>query len=283
MKDPEEKSLSYSNLYYFEENFGKYLKNRITSPLSIIGLIFIFFFITVAIFAPIIAPFDETFGIYPGSWVLPSKEHPFGTAEMGRDLLRLIIWGIRDALFYASSSTIVGLIGALMLGRVISIPHKFYFSTELDISWTLVFYVNFTIFLVFFFSNIPFYLFGLFLIPIFLTKLKKPPFKENYFKLQIKKGVIYALFVFIYSLLTYELSNMFFPSSSIVTKTEFALGTIIYDHRHPISESWHVVIFPLITIFFLILGFLLFYHGIKAKGMFKDYRVIEEIKFTEMS
>ena len=68
------------------------------NPLSVTGLIIILILATVALFAPLIAPYGPaTINVYN---VLspPDSTHLLGTDDLGRDVLSRIIWGSRASL-----------------------------------------------------------------------------------------------------------------------------------------------------------------------------------------
>jgi len=74
--------------------------NRIASdPLALGGLIYIFILILVAVFAPVVAPYDPTHQDYQALTEPPSVAHPFGTDTLGRDVLSRVIFGSRYAVF----------------------------------------------------------------------------------------------------------------------------------------------------------------------------------------
>jgi len=76
-------------------------------PAAMIGAAILIFFIALALAAPLISPYDPI----ATSWVAvrkpPSTAHPFGTDELGRDVLARIIWGSRTSL--AAASVAVGM------------------------------------------------------------------------------------------------------------------------------------------------------------------------------
>jgi peptide/nickel transport system permease protein len=72
----------------------RFSRNR----LSVIGAGTILLLITISILAPFIAPYDPTAIDVHNVLSSPSKEHPLGTDELGRDLLSRIIWGSRVSL-----------------------------------------------------------------------------------------------------------------------------------------------------------------------------------------
>lgn len=82
--------------------------NRIKkSPLSIVGLCIILFYIIIAILAPIIAPppegWRDPYRIPNDGWSPtpkpPSDKHPFGTSETQYDIFYGCIWGSRTAIY----------------------------------------------------------------------------------------------------------------------------------------------------------------------------------------
>jgi peptide/nickel transport system permease protein len=76
---------------------------------AVIGLIVIATFILLALFAPLIAPYDPV----ASSWSLvrkpPSVAHWFGTDELGRDMLSRVIYGARASLMAGAISVGIAL------------------------------------------------------------------------------------------------------------------------------------------------------------------------------
>src|SRR4029077_15126630 len=62
------------------------------------GLIVVLLFITLAVFAPLIAPYDPTATSFTQVRKAPSWAHWLGTDEVGRDVLSRIIFGARASL-----------------------------------------------------------------------------------------------------------------------------------------------------------------------------------------
>ena len=80
-----------------------------------VGLFILAFFILIALFAPIIAPFD------PNEMTLdmmgsPSGAHWLGTDDLGRDLLSRIIWGTQISLLVGVSTVTLALVAGVALG-----------------------------------------------------------------------------------------------------------------------------------------------------------------------
>jgi peptide/nickel transport system permease protein len=86
-------------------------------PLAIAGAVIAVGWIVVAIFAPLIAPYDPLAQIYPPAQG-PSGAHLFGTDELGRDVLSRVLHGSRVSvpialLLVTLAALIGGVIGAL--------------------------------------------------------------------------------------------------------------------------------------------------------------------------
>ncbi|MBA2740713.1 MAG: ABC transporter permease [Actinobacteria bacterium] len=90
------------------------------NPGAIFGLFVIGFFAFVAIFAPLIAPFDPRHqdlslivdGCCPG----PSRDHLLGVDDLGRDELSRLIYGARYSLLIGVVAVTVGLTLGMFLG-----------------------------------------------------------------------------------------------------------------------------------------------------------------------
>ena len=77
-------------------------------------LILALIIILIAIFAPQIAPRDPFEAIMADTLKAPSKEYPFGTDILGRDLLSRIIYGTRYSLFM----TLTLIFTVLIVGKI---------------------------------------------------------------------------------------------------------------------------------------------------------------------
>ena len=103
------------------ESIGIYYWRRLKrNPLAMLGLGLILFFTLVALFAPVISPWDPQKINVEEILSPPSLKHPFGTDSLGRDLLSRVIWGSRISLsvgFVAVGiSVIIGTIWGLVSG-----------------------------------------------------------------------------------------------------------------------------------------------------------------------
>ena len=83
---------------------------------AMVGVFLVGFWVVVAIFAPLLAPYEPNANDYAAlanPW--PSAEHWLGTDNQGRDLLSRIIWGARTVLIVAPMAVVIAYaIGASM-------------------------------------------------------------------------------------------------------------------------------------------------------------------------
>jgi peptide/nickel transport system permease protein len=92
------------------------------NPGAITGFVIVAVFVTVAVFAPMIAPEDPRSGdldrlggsCCPG----PSAEHWFGIDQQGRDLFSRVVYGARYSLLIGVVSVAVGLSIGLLIGAI---------------------------------------------------------------------------------------------------------------------------------------------------------------------
>ncbi|WP_127144318.1 ABC transporter permease [Pelagibacterium montanilacus] len=74
------------------------LRRCLSHPSTIIGGTIVVFFVLVAVFAPLIAPFDPLASNWGNVRQPPSALHWFGTDDLGRDVLSRVIFGARASL-----------------------------------------------------------------------------------------------------------------------------------------------------------------------------------------
>jgi peptide/nickel transport system permease protein len=83
---------------------------------AVIGLVVLAAFILLALFAPLVVPYDPI----ATSWTLvrkaPSAQHWFGTDELGRDVLARVIYGARASLLAGVISVSIALLIGVPLG-----------------------------------------------------------------------------------------------------------------------------------------------------------------------
>ncbi|MCD6323866.1 MAG: ABC transporter permease [Desulfurococcales archaeon] len=86
------------------------------SKTGMAGLAIILAFISMALLANLIAPYDPMNAVLGDARQPPSPQHPLGTDELGRDLLSRIIYGARTTFLIAVSSTFTAFAVGTALG-----------------------------------------------------------------------------------------------------------------------------------------------------------------------
>ena len=88
------------------------------NKLSILGAVTVLLLIILSLFAPFIAPYDPTAIDVHNVLSPPSKEHPLGTDELGRDLLSRIIWGSRVSLKVGFIAVGIAITAGIIIGAI---------------------------------------------------------------------------------------------------------------------------------------------------------------------
>ena len=94
---------------------------------AVVGLVMILIIVFIAIAAPLLAPYDPLDQSVSSRLDPPSREHPMGLDDKGRDILSRVIYGTRIALMVGFFSVLVG--GAL--GTAIGVAAG-YFGGKID-------------------------------------------------------------------------------------------------------------------------------------------------------
>jgi peptide/nickel transport system permease protein len=84
---------------------------------TMLGFVIVVVVITLALFAPLLAPYGPETPDFANVLQSPSSAHLFGTDELGRDVFSRIIWGARVSLLVG----VISVGAALMLGTVIGV------------------------------------------------------------------------------------------------------------------------------------------------------------------
>jgi oligopeptide transport system permease protein len=83
----------------WKDSTRSFAKNK----LAMAGLVFVFLFVSCAVFAPWIAPWPYFKADLANNLQFPSSQHIMGTDAVGRDMFSRIIYGIRTSLLVALS------------------------------------------------------------------------------------------------------------------------------------------------------------------------------------
>jgi peptide/nickel transport system permease protein len=97
-----------------------FLRAFFSNRLAIFGTAVMAVFVLMAVFAPLVAPYDPLETDLPQKFDGPSLAHPFGQDELGRDILSRVIYGARISLTAGLAAvavaTVVGTIVGLAAG-----------------------------------------------------------------------------------------------------------------------------------------------------------------------
>ena len=83
---------------------------------ALFGLSVVLFFIAMALLAPWLAPYDPLATSWSAVRAAPDAAHPFGSDELGRDVLSRIIWGARASLLAGVVSVSISLALGVPIG-----------------------------------------------------------------------------------------------------------------------------------------------------------------------
>jgi len=97
-------------------------------PLGAIGGIIVILMIIMAVFAPILAPYDPELNDFEFMLSSPDWQFLLGTDQFGRDMLSRLIYGARTALFVGFTAAFIGAFTGLVLG-----VGSAYFGGRIDI------------------------------------------------------------------------------------------------------------------------------------------------------
>lgn len=96
------------------ESFLRFVKNK----MALAGALIVSAFFIVSLLAPWISPFDPNQINLGLVLIPPSLEHPFGTDQLGRDVLSRMIWGTRISLKVGFVATGIAVLIGTILGAV---------------------------------------------------------------------------------------------------------------------------------------------------------------------
>jgi peptide/nickel transport system permease protein len=108
--------------YSLRPPFGERMRHGWASlrsnPTALIGAIIVISLLLIAIFAPLIAPYDPYELNMEAIAQPPSGAHLFGTDQFGRDVFSLVVFGSRLDLLIAISAVIVSLVIGTLIGAI---------------------------------------------------------------------------------------------------------------------------------------------------------------------
>ena len=99
-----------------EQNSRKKRDNLRLTPVAWVSIFIIVFWVVVAVFAPILAPFDKADMVSFESFKVVDEASFLGTDYLGRDVLSRIIYGARMTLGLALIATLISFTTGIVLG-----------------------------------------------------------------------------------------------------------------------------------------------------------------------
>jgi peptide/nickel transport system permease protein len=85
---------------------------------AMLGLVIIAVFVSIAVFAPLISPYDPDLQTWSAVRKAPSLSHWFGTDDVGRDVLARVIYGARASLLAGVISVAIAILVGLPIGLI---------------------------------------------------------------------------------------------------------------------------------------------------------------------
>jgi peptide/nickel transport system permease protein len=102
----------------WKEGWRSFKKNK----MALVGTGIVLFFILLAVFAPVIAPYEINDQNLSMRLKAPSSEHVFGTDDFGRDIFSRVIYGARISLWVGFFSVL----GSVIVGSLLGIIAGYY-------------------------------------------------------------------------------------------------------------------------------------------------------------
>ena len=91
---------------------------HLLNPSAVLGIILLTVIVFIAIFAPLVAPYDPLEVNISNNFMPPSSEHPFGTDDLGRDILSRTFYGIRISLLVAIAVLSFAVFFGIVVGAI---------------------------------------------------------------------------------------------------------------------------------------------------------------------
>jgi peptide/nickel transport system permease protein len=95
-----------------------FLRAFFSNRLAVFGTAVMAMFVVMAVFAPLVAPYDPLDQNLPQKFDGPSLAHPFGQDELGRDILSRIIYGARISLTAGLAAVAIATAAGTLIGLV---------------------------------------------------------------------------------------------------------------------------------------------------------------------
>ena len=127
------RSIRQQRLQLKVESVKKFWKRFCKNKGAVAGLVVFLLIVLIAVFAPLIAPYSP----YDNSFALreaPSLAHPFGTDELGRDVLSRTIYGARVSLIVGVAAALLSTLIGVIIGCIAGYTNRFASSALLKVT-----------------------------------------------------------------------------------------------------------------------------------------------------
>src|SRR5699024_4407159 len=111
---PSAEVVSRPSLSYWKDAWRRLRSNK----LAMLGLIFLIILAFMAIFGPILSPYEVNKQDLPNQYQSPSKEHWFGTDSAGRDVFTRTWYGARVSLFVGLMAALIDVTVGIIYGGI---------------------------------------------------------------------------------------------------------------------------------------------------------------------
>ena len=101
-----------------KRNSSYVLKAMFSRPLVVAAAVIVVFFLVMAIFAPLISPYDPYQTEITGALKQPSAQHILGTDKLGRDIATRLMYGARTSLLIGFVSVMMSAVAGVLIGLV---------------------------------------------------------------------------------------------------------------------------------------------------------------------
>ncbi len=117
---PIEKSSFFNSWYksHRQRPWMRSLEVLVRHPLAQIGFTGFMLVTLITILAPVIAPYDPVAMDFGQILTSPSSTHPFGTDDLGRDVLSRVLYGGRESMRAGYFAILIGLSGGVVIGLI---------------------------------------------------------------------------------------------------------------------------------------------------------------------
>ena len=99
---------------FFKDAWDRFKKNKI----ALAGLIFLIIMVVLVIFGPMLSPYSYEEQNMSLRNAMPSLAHPFGTDQLGRDILVRVMYGGRISLAIGFATALINLVIGIVYGGV---------------------------------------------------------------------------------------------------------------------------------------------------------------------